>query len=262
MRIWCDGAHDPAENMRRDMILLGAAEQGAEATLRLFAFAPQGITLGASQDPSRAIDLDACRRDGIPWAVRPTGGRAIFHAEEWTYSLAAPIDDPEWGGSLTVAYGRVTALLVAALRRLGVPAEAATRREPPAARGAAAPCFASATRHEVAVAGRKLVGSAQRRTARGILQQGSLLLDDGHLRLADYLPGDEASRSRAREALAAASVSAGRWLGPERPLGRWADALAAVLGTRARPVSTADAPFRLTLPETRSYTRVLSQVQR
>ena len=263
MLLWCDRAHDPAENMRRDAALLAAAEAGAEPVLRLFAFAPHGITLGLSQVPERALDLAACRRDGVPWAGRPTGGRAIFHAEEWTYSLACPIDDPAWGGSLTEAYGRMTELLVASLRRLGIPAEAAARRGHRSGsgrtmedRGASLRdlCFASTARHEVVLAGRKLAGSAQRRTARAILQQGSILLGEGHLRLADYLPVDGDGRGRMRRALAEASAAAGPWLGPDRALERWADAVAAELGPRARRLDGADAPFRLTLVKPRSYT--------
>ena len=265
MLLWCDGPHDPAENMRRDMILLGEAEQGAPATLRLFAFQPHGITLGASQTPEKVLDLERCERDGVPWAVRPTGGRAIFHAEEWTYSLACAIDDPAWGGSLAVAYARVTALLVQTLRRLGVPAEAGPRpgaRDDGTRRDPVAPCFMSTARHEVTVGGRKLVGSAQRRTAHGLLQQGSVLLGDSHSRLADYLRIDDGRREAIRDGLARASTHAGRWIEPEASLERWAAAWREVLGPRVRTIDAADVPHRLTLAESRSYTSAHSQLQR
>src|SRR5215470_14219661 len=112
MILWCDGAHDPAENMRRDGALLAAAEAGAPPVLRLFQFEPPGITLGRHQAPERELDLARCVADGVGWAVRPTGGRAIFHAEEWTYSLAAPREDPEWGGSPGDTYARASALIL------------------------------------------------------------------------------------------------------------------------------------------------------
>jgi len=239
MILWCDGGHDPAENMRRDAALLEAAAAGAAPVMRLFRFEPAGITLGRAQDPARELDLGRCRADRVGWAVRPTGGRAIFHDQEWTYSLAAPLADPDWGGTLEAAYGAVSRLLVAALTRLGVPARlapGAARGDltPRAARGAAAPCFASTARHEVVLEGRKLVGSAQRRTARALLQQGSVLLGPGHLRLADYLAVPAAERERVRAELARASAEAGPWLAGERALERWADALLAELpgGTR------------------------------
>jgi len=239
MILWCDGGHGPAENMRRDTSLLETAAARAEPVLRLFTFVPAGITLGHSQDPMRELDLDRCRAAGLQWAVRPTGGRAIYHDEEWTYSLAAGLADPSWGGGLEAAYGKVSALLVASLARLGLPAiltPGAARGDlaPRAAMGAAAPCFVSTARHEIVIEGRKLVGSAQRRTARALLQQGSLLLGPAHLRLADFLAIPDQARERVRAGLERASAHAGHWLGPRPPLARWADALQAELppGTR------------------------------
>jgi len=254
--LWCDGAHDVGENMRRDAALLTAAGSGRPAVLRLFRFAPPGITLGASQRPERELDLERCRADGVAWAVRPTGGRAIFHAEEWTYALAAAIDDPRWGGSLGVAYDRMSAVLVASLAALGVPVTLAGTRagateRPRRTDGPAAPCFASMTRHEVVLAGRKLVGSAQRRTTAALLQQGSVLLGAGHTRLADYLALPAGARARAREQLAERATDAGAVLGADAPLERWADALMNVLPDGTRRV---DGPAALTLPESAPYT--------
>jgi lipoate-protein ligase A len=250
--------------MRRDRALLAAAEAGATPVLRLFGFQPSGITLGLNQAPDRELDLEGCAVDGVPWAVRPTGGRAIFHAEEWTYSFAAPIEDPLWGGSQASTYARVGEMLVSSLVRLGVPAtfaaaprDAATR--PRATDGPSAPCFASTARHEVTVEGRKLVGSAQRRSAAAWLQQGSVLIGDGHLRLADYLPLPPARRDAVRALLRAGTAPAGSWLGCEPPLERWADALASVL-PGVRRVDAAAGLFLLTPPNSRSYTSTTSQV--
>jgi lipoate-protein ligase A len=268
--LWCDGAHDVVENMRRDGALLASLEGrlaaaspgGAlpEAVLRLFRFAPHGITLGRGQSPGRALDLERCRRDGVAWARRPTGGRAIFHAEEWTYSLAAAIADPEWGGPLAVAYERASSLVLRSLLRLGVPATLASRwpaargpdRPPPVAAGAA--CFATTIRHEIVLAGRKLVGSAQRRTARALLQQGSVLLGPGHLRLADYAAVPDAQRADLRQVLQAAAADAGAALGADPPLERWAEALAAELRGGVRRLEAAAGAFLLTPAEAGSYT--------
>ena len=240
MILWCDGPHDPGENMRRDQALLERAERlagpdsaDASVVLRLFAFRPHGITLGRAQDPARELDLERCAHDGVSWAVRPTGGRAIFHAQEWTYSLAAAIDHPHWGGSLSEAYGRLASVLLASLRALGVPAALAPGAQrtgaPHRQAGAAAPCFASTARHEIVRGGRKLVGSAQRRTARALLQQGSVLLGEGHARLVDYLRLEPAERESRRTEVLAASTHAGDVLGPAAPLGRWADVLGGLL---------------------------------
>jgi lipoate-protein ligase A len=257
--LWCDGAHDVAENMRRDAALLAAAERGAPPVLRAFAFSPAGITLGMNQTPARELDLGRCAADGVGWALRPTGGRAIFHAQEWTYALAVPRDHAVWGGSPEDAYGRASALVLRALVRLGVPAAQVPRRGgdsgAPGGRGpTAAPCFASTARYELVVGEGKLVGSAQRRTARAYLQQGSILLGDGHLRIADYLSLAADARERVRGVLRRAAGSAAPWLGSAPPLERFADALQAEIGPRSTRVDGASGAFLLTVSGTGSYT--------
>ncbi len=261
MILWCDGLHDAAENMRRDERLLARAAAGGEPVLRLFAFTPPGITVGRSQTPERELDLDRCAADGVAWVRRPTGGRAIFHADEWTYSLSCPLDDPTWGGGPSHAYARASALIVASLNRLGVPAAFArgvsrSAAGPPAARGTADPCFSSTARHEIVLRGRKLVGSAQRRTARALLQQGSLLLGEGHARLVDYLAVSEARRRELRERLQLRTAHAGDYLGPAPPLERWADALMAELPSCSTRAEGASGLFLLTLSKDGFYTRV------
>jgi lipoate-protein ligase A len=235
MILWLDGAHDARENMRRDAALLAAAHASAafEPVLRLYRFAPPGITLGRAQDPARVLDLERCARDGVTWAVRPTGGRAIFHDQEATYAFVAPLEHPEGAGSIAETYARISVLIVRALARLGVPARLA-----PGVRGArggaGAPCFASTARHEIVIGDRKLVGSAQRRTGRALLQQGSLLLGESHLRLADYVAAGSAERAEVRRTLGESATDAGAWLDPAAPLHRWAEVLLAELppGTR------------------------------
>jgi lipoate-protein ligase A len=238
MILWCDGAHGAAENMRRDAELLADAAGGAEPVLRLFTFVPAGITLGRAQDPARELDLGRMAADGIEWAVRPTGGRAIFHAQEWTFSLASPLEPAGWAATPAAAYARTCALLRQALRSLGVPVElspGSPRLGSPFARGGpAAPCFASSARHELTLAGGKLAGIAQRAVRGALLQQGSLLLGEGHLRLADYLPLPHAEREAVRAGLADAAAHAGRYVPPGTPLGSLADALAAFLPGASR----------------------------
>ena len=101
LRLWVDGAHDAPTNMARDAALLERAEAGALGgpLLRLFTFSPPGITLGRGQDPETELDATAVTRDGVRWAVRPTGGRAIWHEEEWTFSLVTTLDAEGWANS-------------------------------------------------------------------------------------------------------------------------------------------------------------------
>ncbi|MEQ1833556.1 MAG: hypothetical protein ABL977_10915, partial [Candidatus Eisenbacteria bacterium] len=230
--LWLDGAHDAPANMARDAALLERAAEGAEdVVLRLFTFAPAGITVGRAQDPARELDLARLAAEAIPWAVRPTGGRAIWHDEEWTFSLVTPLGASGWAPTPAEAYARTGALLAAAFQHLGVPAELApgTPRGPGAPRarsGAAPPCFASTARHELVLGGRKLAGIAQRAVRGALLQQGSLLLGHSHVRLADYMRVPEAQRAALRQEWRQGAAEAGSALGPDRSLVRLAQALA------------------------------------
>lgn len=251
--LWLDGPHDAPANMARDTALLERAAAGApEVVLRLFTFAPAGITLGRAQDPATELDLARLAADGIPWAVRPTGGRAIWHDEEWTFSLVTPLGTAGWAPTPAEAYARTGALLAAAFQRLGVPAELApgTPRGPGAPRardGAAPPCFASTARHELVLAGAKLAGIAQRAVRGALLQQGSLLLGHSHVRLADHLRVPESERATLRETWRQGAAEAGSALGTDRSLRRLAQALAEEL-PGARPLEGEGGAAELGLP--------------
>jgi lipoate-protein ligase A len=234
MILWLDGAHDAPTNMARDAELLEKAASGAldEPVLRLFTFDPPGITLGRAQDPARELDLHRLGRAGVRWAVRPTGGRAIWHEEEWTFSLVTRLGPDGWANTASAAYERTGRLLATAFQRLGVPAVLAPGNSrgpgaPRAREGAAPPCFASAARHELLLEGRKLAGIAQRVSGGAVLQQGSLLLGDTHTRLAEFVPA--ADRESLRRELRDAAATAGRWLGRDWSLSRLRDALASLL---------------------------------
>ena len=100
--------------------------------------------------------------------------------------------------------------------------------------------------------GRKLIGSAQRRTAYALLQQGSLLLGPGHLRLADYLAAPESERARVRKALRDSAAHAGDLLGSAAPLERWAAALLEVLPPGTRRVAGEEGLALLQRPAVRA----------
>jgi len=234
MLLWLDGAHDAPTNMARDAELLERAASGAldGPVLRLFAFDPPGITLGRAQDPARELHLAALERARVRWAIRPTGGRAIWHEDEWTFSLVTVLGTGGWADSASAAYERTGRLLAGAFQRLGVPARLAPGSPrgvgaPRARDGAAPPCFASTARHELLLEGRKLAGIAQRVSCGALLQQGSLLLGEAHMRLAEFVPA--ADREQRRRELGDAAAVAGPWLGGDRSLARLADAIASVL---------------------------------
>lgn len=166
-------------NMALDELLAGEVEAGRlEAYVRLYGWSPPAVSLGRNQREDE-VDADACRRDGVDVVRRPTGGRAVFHRDELTYSLAAGINHPVFGGSAMDAYRAIGRGLCRGLRLLGVDAELARATAPESRTGISPSCFAASGRYELAVGGKKIVGSAQRRFASSFLQQGSVLLVQG-----------------------------------------------------------------------------------
>ena len=159
-------------NMAIDAALLESAEAEGRKTLRLYAWNPGTISFGRNEPARRRYDRDAIAARGLPTVRRPTGGRAVWHHREVTYSVAAPDDT---FGDLRATYLEIHAMLADALRRLGAVVGLAGDR--PAAGLGAGACFATAAGGEVTTPeGRKVVGSAQVRTARAFLQHGSILL--------------------------------------------------------------------------------------
>jgi lipoate-protein ligase A len=254
LTLWRDGPDDVAVHMNRDAVLLERAAAGElpGTVLRLFTFAPAGITLGRAQDPAHELDLDRLARDGVLWARRPTGGRAIWHEQEWTFSLTTRLSPDGWAETPAAAYERTGHLLARAFQTMGVPAMLAPGSVrgpgPPRSRdGAAPPCFASTARHELLLEGRKLAGIAQRAVRGALLQQGSLLLGDAHARLADYVRVPEERRAALRNDWRLVAATAGTRLGADRSLARLAGALASLLPEAER--MAADAGVRALLSE-------------
>ncbi|MCR4438403.1 MAG: biotin/lipoate A/B protein ligase family protein [bacterium] len=204
--------------MAVDEAMAMEATQGVTTpTLRVFAWAPPCISLGYHQR-AEEIDVERCLADGIGLVRRPTGGRAILHDEELTYSVVIPAGSPWFGEEVAQTYELISLALVEGLHSLGVAArfERAQQTQVDYRRAEfSVPCFSSSVRNEVLWQGRKLVGSAQRRYEGALLQHGSILLGSAHLCLVDYLAGlDEEKRARYREYLrqrtAAVSEIAGR----------------------------------------------------
>ena len=160
--------------MALDEALMARARRRGETVLRVYGWSRPTLSLGRNQRAAGMYRETALAERGIDVVRRPTGGRALLHHREITYSVTAPCDDT---GALLTEYGRINALLCSALQSLGVPVVVAA----PAGRAAApsaAPCFAEPARGELTLRGRKLVGSAQWRERGAMLQHGSILVDD------------------------------------------------------------------------------------
>lgn len=176
-----------AENMALDEALMERARRTGECVLRVYAWSRPTLSFGRHQAVRGRVDPAAAAARGVALVRRPTGGRALLHWREVTYSVTAPL------GSRASArdwYDGMTGILLAALRGMGVPAEPAGRSGRTPAPGTAA-CFVQADAGEIAVRGRKLVGSALLRQDGALLQHGSILIEDDQPLLAGVLPGGE-----------------------------------------------------------------------
>jgi lipoate-protein ligase A len=169
-----DQARPGYQNMARDQALLDIAEQENTAVLRLYRWDPHCLSFGRNEPALRRYDRDRIASLGLDCVRRPTGGRAVWHARELTYSVVAPV---EWFGSLSAAYRTIHQTLAQAIGVLGgAPTLAPT---PHRAQGLdAGACFASPAGGEVMILDRKVIGSAQLRQGRAFLQHGSILLED------------------------------------------------------------------------------------
>jgi lipoate-protein ligase A len=160
-----------------DAIFAAVAGGTSPPTLRFYGWAAPTLSLGYAQERDRDVDEAACAALGVEVLRRATGGRAVLHDRELTYSVCAPAGLPSFGTGLNAAYRTIAAGLVAGLRLLGVAADVAPGEPGRSPRHPG--CFAARSRHEIGVGGRKLVGSAQRRERGAFLQHGSVLLE-GH----------------------------------------------------------------------------------
>jgi lipoate-protein ligase A len=180
-----------AWNMALDEAILNSIAQGSSPpTLRLYAWSPPCLSLGYAQ-PYADIDLDRVNTRGWDIVRRPTGGRAIVHTDELTYSVIAPQSEPRVKGGVLESYQRLSTALLEALKLLGLPAQADKEYDLPAgANPKGAVCFEIPSKYEITVDHKKLIGSAQARRKQVVLQHGSLPLSGDLTRIVQVLRYD------------------------------------------------------------------------
>jgi len=204
-----------AWNMAVDEAILDHVGRGEVLpTLRLFAWEPACLSLGRAQ-PFMDVDTDRLQEHGWDVVRRMTGGRAILHADELTYSVTGPVDEPRLAGSLLDSYNRLAGALLAAVRDLGLPVE--MKEDRAENNGTPNPvCFEVPSTYEITVDGKKLIGSAQARRREGVLQHGSLPLTGDLSRICQALVfPDEAAREKAVQRLLARATTVESVLGRE-----------------------------------------------
>ena len=178
-----------AWNMALDESILEHIGRGESLpALRLYAWDPACLSLGHAQ-PFADVDMTRLKEHGWEVVRRATGGRAILHTDELTYSVIAPSDEPGVAGSVLESYNRLAQALLLAVKNLDLPVQmkelvghvsSVTNPINPV-------CFEVPSAYEITVDGKKLIGSAQARKKEGVLQHGSLPLTGDLTRICQAL---------------------------------------------------------------------------
>lgn len=166
-------------------------------TLRFYRWHPPCLSVGYFQSVQKEVELDRCHEMRIGLVRRPTGGRAILHEDELTYSLVISEVSPQASGGICESYRKLSQGILQGLHLLGVQAQAERRIGRNGHEPRSGACFDSTSRYEITVKGRKLVGSAQVRRQGSILQQGTVPLSIDGERLFSLLKAPDEIRRRA-----------------------------------------------------------------
>lgn len=219
------------ENMRRDEAMAEACRIDGVPRLRLYSWRPWALSLGHNQVEAQ-VDRAALAGAGVDLVRRPTGGRAVLHAEELTYAVAMPSS----GEGVHQTYARISEALRQGLLGVGVAGVEFARTQPDFRahyeQEDSASCFSASALNELSWRGRKIVGSAQRRYGGVLLQHGSLLIGPAHLSIIDFLFASAAPERREslKERLASRTATLREMLPPEAAPSFEALALALVDG--------------------------------
>ncbi len=183
-RLILDPPQSGVENMAVDEALLrtmeASFEDGVEQmpTLRLYSWLEPTVSIGYMQKADPFIEPAGGGEERVSFVRRITGGRAVLHDFEITYSLVCPASHPLFAGGIEEAYRAVSLAIAGALKDFGVEA-GFERGSVKRGQGVSADkdaCFLTASRYEVVAGGKKIAGSSQRRFKGALLQHGSILL--------------------------------------------------------------------------------------
>lgn len=171
-------ANSPYENMAIDEFLISRCLQSGVPQLRLYSWNPAGISLGKYQDAEKDINIDACLEDKIPIVRRLTGGGAIFHGGELTYSLVCSEEDIDCKGEpVKKTFEKLNSFIMLMYKKFGLDPAYGVYARPEESHGQRAGfCFSGTEEYDIIIDGKKIGGNAQARVKGLIFQHGSLPL--------------------------------------------------------------------------------------
>lgn len=183
------GENNGIYNMKYDLQLVDNAGENNIPVFRVYQWKPYAISLGYNQSDD-GIDIERCKSEGIDIVRRPTGGRAVYHSEELTYSVVMKVTDM----SISETYRFISNKLINALGDYDINIKSVLNFEKNKldfskhyAKDISFACFSSSALNEVKANGKKLIGSAQRRFGDILLQHGSIILDNKHKDIILYI---------------------------------------------------------------------------
>jgi len=180
---------DGSWNMAVDEFLFLSLTEEPHTVLRFYSWKNPTVSLGYSQKVLEVADVEFCRTNGIDIVRRMTGGKLVLHHKEVTYSLTSS-DSEVFTSTLNDSYRLVSEALMEGLKKMGL-APALSSPAPQKYTRGNLPCFSYPSRNEVEVAGKKIIGSAQKRVGKKFIQHGSIPLekDDDWLTSISFLEG-------------------------------------------------------------------------
>ena len=174
-RLIRDKNHDGLTNMAKDeAISIACGEGKSPATLRFYGWETPAVSIGYSQKAESDINLQYCNSVGIDIVKRPTGGRAVLHENELTFSFNVSIENPLFPKNILNSHKKISEALLLGLHTLGVNAKLQYKSKKGIHRNPF--CFSASSLYELVFDGKKIVGCAQRRFRNSFLEHGSIPL--------------------------------------------------------------------------------------
>ncbi len=204
-RVLPHGSWTARENMAMDEAVFRVRQRlKTPPTLRFYTWRSPAVSVGYFQDIEKEIDVQFCSRASLDIVRRPTGGKAVLHEDDLTYSVISGAGDPLFPSDILGTYRVISRCLARGFEEIGVGVRMA--EEGRSGRGDAS-CFASPSRYELLVGDRKICGSAQVRSHGSFLQHGSILLDFSPEKNAALLKTRAGDRQRLVRSLRASVTS-------------------------------------------------------